>query len=148
MEGVIIAISLGFYQEMLNVLERFGGDIFYIFAGVEIMTIFSRSLYSNVLPNSFWRPWRPWGFLRGSLGSLLFLFDLRNLFSSVWQVSKSLRFSAGVYTPQCSKLNCGDHGIFRASFGVVSLQPLWWHETKHRRESIMNSTPNSRFRRG
>ena len=39
-----IAISLVFYKEVLHFLERFWGLIFYVFAGVEFITIFSCSV--------------------------------------------------------------------------------------------------------
>ena len=44
------------------------------------MMIFSRSLSSKVLQNSFWRPWALLGLLGGSLCSLLFLAGLGGLF--------------------------------------------------------------------
>ena len=58
----------------------FGGIIFYVFAGVQIMMISSRSLSSKVLQNSFWRPWALLSLLGGSLCSLLFLAGLGCLF--------------------------------------------------------------------
>jgi hypothetical protein len=58
----------------------FGGVIFHVFAGVQIMMIFSRSLSSKVVQNSFWRPWALLGLLGGSLCSLLFLAGLGPLF--------------------------------------------------------------------
>ena len=83
-------------------LQVFGGVIFHVFAGVQIMMIFSRSLSSKVVQNSFWRPWALLGLLGGSLCSLLFLAGLGFFFSSFWQVSKSGRFSRGVCLPKCS----------------------------------------------
>ena len=42
-----IAISRGFYKELLHFLERFWGVIFHGFAGVEIITMFCYSLYAK-----------------------------------------------------------------------------------------------------
>ena len=43
-----IAISLRFYTELLHFLESIWGSILYVFAGVEIMTIFCYSLYAKM----------------------------------------------------------------------------------------------------
>ena len=48
-----IARSLGFDKDFYF-LERFLGDIFYVFAGVEIMMIFSYISFAKMFPNSFW----------------------------------------------------------------------------------------------
>ena len=41
------------------------GIIFHVFAGVQIMMIFSKSLSFKVFQNSFWRPWALLGLLGG-----------------------------------------------------------------------------------
>ena len=49
-----IAISLEFYMELLHVLERLGGFLFYVFAGVEIITILCCCLYAKMSSWAFW----------------------------------------------------------------------------------------------
>ena len=108
-----IAVSPGLYMELLNLLETVWGIIFYVFAGVEIIMIFSRSLSSKVVLSSFWCPWRLLGLPRGSLGSLLCLVDLGGLFH---------RFG-----------RCPNHGHFLEEFifksapklVLVSLASVW-----------------------
>ena len=50
----LVDVIVGFYMELLHLVESVWGVIFYVFAGVQIMMIFSRSLSSKVLQNSFW----------------------------------------------------------------------------------------------
>ena len=59
-------------MQMLNFLESFAEDIFYVFVAVEIMQILLEEFIIQSAPKLFWRPWRLLGLLRGSLGSLLF----------------------------------------------------------------------------
>ena len=76
--------SLGSYRDFLHCLERFGTDIFYVFAGVNIMTILCYSSLLKMLQNSFRWPWRLLGVLGESLGSLLFLVCLGIIFHRFW----------------------------------------------------------------
>ena len=71
---------LAFIRNCYIWLQVFGVIIFHVLAGVQIIMIFSRSLSSKVLQNSFWQPWALLGLLGGSLCSLLFLVGLGSFF--------------------------------------------------------------------
>ena len=92
-----------FWRSLCSLLFLAGleGTFFIVLASVQIRKIFSRNLSFKVLRNSFWWPWRLLNLLGGSLGSLFFLAGLGRSFSSFLQMSKSWRFSWGVYLPKC-----------------------------------------------
>ena len=123
----LLVFSLGFYTELLYLLERFRGSIFYIFAGVEIMTIWNYSFCDKRFLNSFWWPWRLLGLLGGSLGSLLFLAGLGCLFHCFGRCPNHddflwlfIRQSA----PRLILASLGLLGLLRAS---LCSPPLWLH---------------------
>ena len=64
-------------SEFVAFFKSFGRFIFYVSAGVNIVTIFCFGFLSKMLQNSFWGPWGLLGLLGGSRGGLLSLHNAR-----------------------------------------------------------------------